>query len=99
MPWSAAWVSVVSRLVHVAATVPPAERRPEQAIEAFAEFALDPTTGGYLPGKVEVAGPRVAAERPDRKETVRCSSTSGSWGAPRRGSPRPGADSHRDDRG
>jgi tetratricopeptide (TPR) repeat protein len=60
MPWSGAWVSVGTRLVHVGDTVPPSERRSGQALEAFAEFALDPMTGGYLPGQVEVAGPGVA---------------------------------------
>jgi tetratricopeptide (TPR) repeat protein len=61
LPWSGAWVSVGTGMVHVGTTVPPGEQIPEQALDAFLQFALDATTGGYLPGRVEVAGPGVAA--------------------------------------
>ena len=54
LPWGGAWVSLGQGLVHVGTAVPPSERTPEQALEAFIQFALDPTIGGYLPGKVEV---------------------------------------------
>jgi len=60
MPWGGAWVSVGLHLVHIGDMVPPSKRNPGLALEAFAEFALDPKIGGYLPGKVEVAGPGVA---------------------------------------
>lgn len=61
LPWGGAWVSLGQGLVHVGTMVPPSQRTPEQALEAFVQFVLDPTTGGYLPGRVEVAGPGVAA--------------------------------------
>ncbi|MGH9748459.1 MAG: tetratricopeptide repeat protein [Candidatus Polarisedimenticolia bacterium] len=61
LPWGGVWKSVGSGFLHVGRVVPPPERRPDQALEAFVQFALDPMTGGYLPGRVEVAGPGVAA--------------------------------------
>ncbi|MBI1950055.1 MAG: hypothetical protein HYS34_01665 [Acidobacteria bacterium] len=61
LPWGGAWISVGPGLVHVGTVVPPSDRSPGQALDAFVQFALDPMTGGYLPGRVEVAGPGVAA--------------------------------------
>ncbi|HEV8202310.1 MAG TPA: tetratricopeptide repeat protein [Candidatus Polarisedimenticolia bacterium] len=61
LPWVGAWMSVVTGLVHIGDEVPPAQRSPQQALLAFAAFAADTTTGGYLPGRVEVRGPGVAA--------------------------------------
>jgi tetratricopeptide (TPR) repeat protein len=61
LPWGGAWISVGLGFVHVGTVVPPSQRSSDQALEAFIHFALDPMTGGYLPGKVEVTGPGVAA--------------------------------------
>lgn len=60
-PWGGAWVSLGPGLVHVGTAVRPSERTPEQVLEAFVQFALDSTIGGYLPGRLEVTGTGVAA--------------------------------------
>ena len=62
MPWGGAWVSLGPGLIHVGRMGPPSERTPGQALEAFVQFALDPKSAGYLPGRVEVTGPGVATD-------------------------------------
>ncbi len=61
LPSGGVWKSIGSGLINVGTVVPPHRRSPDQALEAFVQFALDPMTGGYLPGSVEVTGPGVAA--------------------------------------
>ncbi len=58
-PWGGAWVSLGSGKIHIGQAVGPAERDSRQALDAFAEFALDGTRAGYIPERVEVTGPGV----------------------------------------
>lgn len=61
LPWGGVWKSLGPGFVHIGEVVPPPDRSPDQALQTLVHFALDPKIGGYLPGKVEVTGPGVAA--------------------------------------
>ena len=58
--WCGAWVSVGLRGVNMGKPVPAPRRETRLALDAFIEMALDARAGGYLPERLEVAGPGVA---------------------------------------
>jgi tetratricopeptide (TPR) repeat protein len=59
--WGGVWVSLGSTKAHIGKICNPGAKSPEQALEAFLEFALDRKVAGYLPDRVEVTGEEVAA--------------------------------------
>lgn len=58
--WAGAWVSLKTGLVHIGEVARGSDTTLQQALDAFAAFALDRTVAGYLPERVEVAGADVA---------------------------------------
>lgn len=59
-PWTACWVSLTTKLIHITEPTPAGEINFETAYKAFVDFACNEELAGYRPGKIQVKDPALA---------------------------------------
>ena len=59
-PWSAGWISLKTKLIHMTEPVPPEQKSFDTAVNALGEFACNARLAGYRPGKIQVRDPDLA---------------------------------------
>jgi tetratricopeptide (TPR) repeat protein len=59
-PWSAGWISLKTKLIHMTEPMPPEQKTFETALNALGDFACNCRLAGYRPGKIQVKDPELA---------------------------------------